>query len=101
MFLDVLYDQGSIDEKVFSLSIGFSDRVNSDSIVTIGGYDLDQFATSELTWHSLVPYSRHWDINLTGITFGDQELTNTPASITVDSGSSLMVVPFDILRELR
>lgn len=25
MLLDVLYDQGSIDEKVFSLSIGYSD----------------------------------------------------------------------------
>lgn len=41
MLLDVLYNQGSIDEKVFSLSIGYSDRPNSDSVVTIGGYDLD------------------------------------------------------------
>jgi len=101
MLLDVLYNQGSIDEKVFSLSIGYSDRLNSDSIVTIGGYDLDQFATSELAWHNLTYGSRHWDINLTKLTFGDQVLTNGSSSITVDSGSSLMVVPFEVLNELK
>lgn len=74
---------------------------NSDSILTIGGYDLEQYALSELTWHNLMDGSLHWDLNLTQIKHGDKVLVDTPASITVDSGSSLMVVPIRTLRQLK
>lgn len=101
MLLDVLYDQGSIDEKVFSLSIGYSDRNNSNSIVTIGGYDLEKYAIGELNWHYLRNNSRHWDVNLTSLKFGDTSLTSKTTGITVDSGSSLLVVPRRVLKNLR
>ena len=50
LFIEKAYEQGVIDEKIFSFVVGDSHKPN---YFTIGGYDLDTFATSDLHWHGL------------------------------------------------
>ena len=50
LFVEVAYNQGSIDEKIFSFLVGDGYNIN---YFTIGGYDLESYARSELTWHPL------------------------------------------------
>ena len=43
-FLDNLYDQGLIDERVFSLYLTGIENFRNESMLTVGGYDIDRFA---------------------------------------------------------
>lgn len=48
LFIELAYDQGVIDEKVFSLNFAGDYSI---SYLTVGGYDAEEFAAEEITWH--------------------------------------------------
>jgi len=52
---------GAIDESVFSLSIGMGDV---QSKITFGGYDLDEYATGDINWHKIEPFSDYWELTM-------------------------------------
>ena len=59
---------------------------------TIGGYDLDSYATSELNWHSLRDESK-WSVNLDGMKLGDKLIDASSHLGLVDSGASFLMMP--------
>ena len=99
---------GQIDKKVFSFSIS-PDYNNGTSAVTFGGYDLDKFATGNLTWHDVDKSSIWWTLYLTDMSISidtytgeNDTFTRTPAfngsygqgaKVIVDSGTSYIYMP--------
>lgn len=67
LFIPLAYEQGAIDEKVFSLNFAGDYEV---SYITIGGYDTDEFAVEDIVWHDNV--GRYfWAVNLNEVRFGE------------------------------
>jgi hypothetical protein len=62
-----------IESRMFSL---FLVPDNGKSKITIGGYDLDKFARSEINWHPLVTLN-YWTLGLHSAYFGDEKLNPT------------------------
>ena len=73
------------------MSIGPDDQ---QSLLTIGGYDLERFATSEINWHSLI-LDYHWEVNMTGFKVGDTEVPLSMNKTIVDTGTSYIAMPKD------
>ena len=48
LFIDLAYEQGVLDERVFSLNFSGNNRT---SYITMGGYDVKEFAIEDITWH--------------------------------------------------
>ena len=48
LFIDLAYEQNVLDERVFSLN--FSGDFDT-SYITLGGYDCNEFAIEDITWH--------------------------------------------------
>jgi hypothetical protein len=99
LFIERAFEDGAIRNKQFSLAIGESEdresmEASNTSFLTIGGYDLDKYAKSEITWHSILkePY---WSVPLTKITLGRKivHIPDSPESIIVDSGTSFLLIP--------
>lgn len=67
MLLDELLKQNIIESRMFSLFIGPDDK---PSKITIGGYDLDKFAKSDINWHNLAS-TNYWTLNLKSAFYGD------------------------------
>ena len=78
-----------IDEPIFSFLVGDGDQ---QDYFTIGGYDLDSYATSELNWHSLRDQSR-WSVNFDGIKLDDTLIEASSNLGLVDSGASFLMMP--------
>ena len=91
LFIEQAYDTGVIDEKIFSLSI---QTEKLDSYLTVGGYDLDQYAQSDLSWHNVVE-NGYWSLPFEGMFYGDQIIHKSPPNdtIIVDSGTSYFLMP--------
>lgn len=99
LFIDLAHQQGAIDEKVFSLNFAGDYSV---SYLTIGGYDVEEFAVEDITWNDNLG-NYFWAVSLEKIEFGGEEYiqTNrwgrqtatTPNVAIVDSGSSYILVP--------
>ena len=96
LFIELAYDQGSIDEKVFSLNFAGDYEV---SYITFGGYDLDEFAVEDITWHPNRGVY-FWAVDLSEVKMGvgknatvysGRSLKETVA--VVDSGSSYLLMP--------
>lgn len=95
LFIPLAYDQGSIDEKVFSLNFAGDYEV---SYITIGGYDTDEFAVEDLIWHDNV--GRYfWAVNLDEVKFGEGKSEKIysgarfKTQAVIDSGSSYILMP--------
>lgn len=95
LFIPLAYDQGIIDEKVFSLNFAGDYEV---SYITIGGYDADEFAVEEITWHENVG-QYFWAVNLDEVRYGEGESETKfsgpkfKTQAVVDSGSSYILMP--------
>lgn len=61
LFVEKLQKDGVIDEAVFSLYINLK---NNTSKISLGGYDLEEFGSSEIHFHSINTDSVHWQLNL-------------------------------------
>ena len=84
-----------IDEKVFSLNFAGDYEV---SYITMGGYDVDEFAVEDITWHDNV--GRYfWAVDLDEVRYGEgsNEKKYSGSSFStqavVDSGSSYILMP--------
>ena len=95
LFIPLAYDQGVIDEKVFSLNFAGDYEV---SYITIGGYDVNEFATEEVTWHDNI--GRYfWAVNLDEVRFGEGKKSKVysgarfKTQAVVDIGSSYILMP--------
>ena len=83
-----------LDERVFSIHFAGDDN---ESYITFGGYDADEFAVEEITWHDNVG-EYFWAVQLDEVRIGEgenekvYEWKNSTAAV-VDSGSSYLLVP--------
>lgn len=66
LFISKMKDVGAIDQAVFSLSIGMGDV---QSKITFGGYDLEKYATGNVTWHHIEFMSDYWEVNMVDMQF--------------------------------
>ena len=89
LFIDVAFNQGAIDERVFSLLIGADKK---KQVFTIGGYDLAQFAKGDLIWHDCFS-DEYWSVRMDGFKYGDDALRTTHNEAIVDSGTSYLIMP--------
>jgi hypothetical protein len=89
LVIDELYNQGVIDEKVFSIQVGDD---SEPSKITIGGYDTEKYAYGELTWHNLSDKT-YWTIGMESVSLGGQNLHIPTKNVIVDSGTSYLLMP--------
>lgn len=90
LFVPSLYEQGAIKKNMFSMFIDNLDETNSK--IQIGGYDLNKYASSDITWHKLVD-NNYWEFNFSNVTIGDHQLTPSTDIMMADTGTSLNMVP--------
>lgn len=73
-FIDSLYDQGVIDQKIFSFHL--SDYLE-ESEVTFGGLgSYLEGKEEQISYHNLKSYS-HWTIALDSVYFGNEKIEIT------------------------
>lgn len=95
LFMDLAYEQGALDERVFSLNFAGDYNV---SYITLGGYDASRFATEEMTWHPNEGYY-FWAVGLDEVRMGSgpgamiYAGANFKTEAVVDSGSSYILMP--------
>lgn len=80
-------NQNLVDQPVFSFYLGN----NSPGELTFGGYDPDKFE-GDLVFVKLSA-ATYWQIELDGVSAGDDYSCKGPASAIVDSGTSLLTGP--------
>lgn len=74
-FVQNLYDQGVIKNRVFSFFLASYNDFSKESAFTLGGYDLDQYApNSTVTWNA-IQNTNYWTVLLTGASFGSSPIT--------------------------
>lgn len=96
LFVEKAYDQGVIDEKLFSIKFGGDDAASQ---ITFGGYDTEIFAKEDLIWYpNYTPYPKHyfWAVELEGLIAGDVLYTDIEPFGVVDSGSSYILMPWSL-----
>ena len=92
-FIENLYGNGLIDERVFSLYISDQDNYRNSSAITIGGYDLDKFGPNQtITWNNLVN-TDYWTVKLKKVMLGDIQLFTSTKQAIIDSGTSYLAMP--------
>lgn len=89
LVIDELYNQGAIDEKIFSIQVG---DFEEPSKITIGGYDTEKYAKENITWHSLAN-DLYWTLNIEKVHLGGEELNIPTTEVIIDSGTSYLVMP--------
>jgi saccharopepsin len=92
-----MVNEGLLDSPVFSFRIGKSEEDGGE--VVFGGIDEDAY-TGELTY---VPVRRkaYWEVELEGVSFGDEELELESTGAAIDTGTSLIAAPTDIAEMLN
>ena len=95
LFIEEAFNQGVIDEKIFSIKFGGDD---ASSMITFGGYDTEKFAKEELTWYpNFTYYSQHyfWAVYMDGVMIGNEyHSDDVEKMLVVDSGSSYILMPW-------
>lgn len=89
LLIEELYNQGEIDARIFSMQIG---DLNEESVITLGGYDLERYAKGDFTWHDLAN-KNYWTLNMDSVTLGGEELDIETTDVIVDSGTSFLLMP--------
>ncbi|KAJ7682764.1 aspartic peptidase A1 [Mycena polygramma] len=92
-----MINAGLIDEPVFSFRIGSSEEDGGEAI--FGGID-DSAYTGKINY---VPVRRkaYWEVELTKVKFGDDELELESTGAAIDTGTSLIALPTDIAEMLN
>ena len=69
---------------------------HGESCITFGGYDVEEFAIEDITWHDNIG-QHFWAVNLEAVTIsstaGNYTDSNITSSAVVDSGSSYILMP--------
>ena len=95
LFVDEAYAQGQIAHRVFSFSIR---SMLWPSYMTIGGYNMDKFARSAMTWHKIND-GPFWEIPFQGMMIGDEKIVTEADQMVVDTGTSLIAMPISALKK--
>lgn len=99
-----MIDAGLVDEPVFSFYLGTltSDATNLtgyDGELLLGGTDPDYY-TGDIVYHDLSS-ATYWTIEIDSINVDGMDYTNSSTrTAIVDSGTSLLVGPTDVVEEL-
>jgi saccharopepsin len=92
-----MINQGLLDEPVFSFRVGSSEEDGGEAI--FGGIDKSAY-TGQLHY---VPVRRkaYWEVELSKISFGGDELELESTGAAIDTGTSLIALPTDIAEMLN
>lgn len=75
------------------MAINTGDKI---STMTFGDYDVEKFASSKLSWHSINEGQKHWMLNMNEMSFmtdyGDY-WSELDKDIIIDSGTSFNLMP--------
>mmetsp|Transcript_25650 Transcript_25650/g.44903 ORF Transcript_25650/g.44903 Transcript_25650/m.44903 type:complete len:273 (-) Transcript_25650:166-984(-) len=96
-FIQNLKAQGVISHAVFAFYLSDSDFGRMDettqSVVTIGGYNLASYAKGALAWIPVYSDTGYWAVALNGISLGFSPLYSTSVVAILDTGTSLILGP--------
>ncbi|KAH7909447.1 Asp-domain-containing protein [Hygrophoropsis aurantiaca] len=92
-----MIDQGLLDAPVFSFRMGSSEEDGGEAV--FGGIDHAAY-TGDITY---VPVRRkaYWEVELTKVSFGGDELELESTGAAIDTGTSLIALPTDIAEMLN
>jgi hypothetical protein len=91
LFIEELYEAGVIDSKVFSIYIA-----GEASKISFGGFDVQKYAKTNLTWHHINEDSFFWEVQQDEMKYS---LANSSfslgkgAPVMIDSGTSYLLMP--------
>jgi saccharopepsin len=92
-----LVKEGLLDEPVFAFRMGRSEEDGGEA--TFGG--IDEAAFKGKLVYAPVRRKAYWEVELSKITFGDDELELENAGAAIDTGTSLIALPTDIAEMLN
>ncbi|KAG6831591.1 hypothetical protein H0H92_009064 [Tricholoma furcatifolium] len=92
-----MIDKGLLDQPVFSFRIGSSEEDGGEAI--FGGIDETAY-TGKIDY---VPVRRkaYWEVELSKVSFGDDELELDNTGAAIDTGTSLIALPTDVAEMLN
>ncbi|CDW73218.1 cathepsin d [Stylonychia lemnae] len=94
--LPTFIDSSNLSDKSFSFYL----HENPDaSYMTIPGFDSEALNGQELQFHNVVE-ERYYSLNLTGMKQGDQKVDATGYKAVIDSGTSVLVGPQPLVKQL-
>ena len=92
-FIDNLYEQGVIKERVFSFFLSDYNDYRQVPMFTVGGYDIDKFAPNQTaTWNYLTD-TTYWTVKLSSVYLGDKKIPVSTTNAIIDTGTSYLAVP--------
>ena len=89
LFVDSLYKNQMIDERVFSFQIG---NFYEKSVFTMGGYDANLYGDGDIHWHNLTT-DEDWLINQPAVYLDGFKIDTVASAAAIDSGSSFSAIP--------
>ena len=92
LLIDELYDEGHIDERVFSV---YYTTETNDNHIYFGGYS-EEHKEEEFEYISLKSGSSHWTISASEATYGGDTFASDLTSGILDTGTSLMYLPMGV-----
>ena len=92
-FIENLYEQGKIQERVFSFFLSEYNNYREIPAFTIGGYDIEKFAPNQtLTWN-YVTDDTYWTVKLSQVSLGDRQIPLSTTNAILDTGTSYLAMP--------
>ena len=92
-FIDNLYEQGKIKQRVFSFFLSDYNNYREIPVFTVGGYDIDKFAPNQtITWN-YVTDTTYWTVKLSKVSLGDMPVPLSTPNAIVDTGTSYLGMP--------
>lgn len=96
--IENLKDTGVIEKSMFSVFLsdnGFGNsNSNPDSMVIIGGYDLNKYAKSEsIIYVPVYSVTGYWTVRLSQIIIDEKKLILASSTAIIDTGTSLLLGP--------
>jgi pyruvate-formate lyase len=78
---------------VFSFKLAGTTDYGQQSILTIGGYDINTHAPNmTVSWNSLID-TDYWSVRLSKVSLGNTNIALSTNKAIIDSGTSYVVVP--------
>ncbi|CAH1408068.1 unnamed protein product [Nezara viridula] len=95
-FLTML-DRGLIANPVFSLYIN---RTNGFGELIIGGIKKSYYNSDSLNFVDVHNKTKTWTIDFKSVTLDEQELCHHKCTVVIDTGTSLIAAPLDVLKRI-
>ncbi|KRX06076.1 Aspartic peptidase domain [Pseudocohnilembus persalinus] len=106
-FLSVLKNDDIIEDRIFAFYLNnnqFNNNNNpylKDSVLTIGGYDTQYIKEGEsINWFPVVD-TNQWAVPINSISLGGNQITNSQIQGVIDTGTSLILIPFSHFQKFK